>query len=48
MAKTKAIEAEAKMMGEEREIMLVNTTTMTEGQKAWVEKRPSIIQQRDA
>jgi hypothetical protein len=48
MAKTKAIEAEAKLMIEEREIMLVDTTNMAEGQKAWVEKRRAIIQQRDA
>jgi hypothetical protein len=32
MAKAKAIDAEAKLMAEEREIMLVNTTNMTEGQ----------------
>jgi hypothetical protein len=38
MAKAKAIEAEAKLMAEEREIMLVDTTNMTEGKKAWVEK----------
>jgi hypothetical protein len=38
MAKAKAIEAEAKMMAEEREIMLVDTTNMTEGQKAWGEE----------
>jgi hypothetical protein len=35
MAKAKAIEAETKLMAEEREIMLVDTTNMTEGQKAW-------------
>jgi hypothetical protein len=34
MEKAKAIEAEAKLMAEEREIMLVDTTNMTEGQKA--------------
>jgi hypothetical protein len=45
MAKTKAIEAEAKLMAEEREIMLVDTTNMTDAQKAWVEKRRAIILQ---
>jgi hypothetical protein len=34
MAKAKAIEVEAKLMTEEREIMLVDITNMTEGQKA--------------
>jgi FtsZ-binding cell division protein ZapB len=48
MAKTKAIEDEAKLMAEEREIMLVDTTNMTEGQKAWVEKHRAIILQCDA
>jgi hypothetical protein len=48
MAKAKAIEAETKLMTEEREIMLVDTTNMTEGQKAWVKKRCAIILQRDA
>jgi hypothetical protein len=48
MAKAKAIEAEAKLMAQEREIMLVDTTNMTEAQKAWVEKRRAIILQRDA
>jgi hypothetical protein len=43
MAKAKAIKAEAKLMAEEREIMLVNTTNMTEGQKVWVENRRAII-----
>jgi hypothetical protein len=38
MIKEKAIEAKAKLMAEEREIMLVDTTNMTEGKKAWVEK----------
>jgi hypothetical protein len=47
MANAKAIEAEAKLMAEEREIMLVDTTNMTEAQKAWVEKRRAIILQRD-
>jgi hypothetical protein len=47
MAKAKAIEAEAKLMAEEREIMLVDTTNMTEAQKAWVEKRRAIILQCD-
>jgi hypothetical protein len=27
--------------------MSVNTTNMTEGQKAWVQKRRTIVQQRD-
>jgi hypothetical protein len=44
MSKAKAIEAEAKLIAEEREIMLVDTTNMMEGQKAWVECH----QQRDA
>jgi hypothetical protein len=48
MAKAKAIEAEANLMAGEREIMLVNTTNMTEGQKVWVENRRAIIQRRDA
>jgi hypothetical protein len=48
IAKAKAIEAEAKLMAEEREIMLVDTTNMTEAQKAWVEKCRAIILQRDA
>jgi hypothetical protein len=48
MTKAKAIEAKAKLMAEEREIMLMDTTSMTEGQKAWVEKRHAIILQRDA
>jgi hypothetical protein len=47
MAKAKAIEAKAKLMAEEREIMLVDTTNMMEGQKAWVEKRRVFIVQRD-
>jgi hypothetical protein len=47
MAKAKALEAEAKLMTEEREIMFIDTTNMTVGQKAWVEKRRAIIQ-RDA
>jgi hypothetical protein len=47
MAKAKAIEAEAKLMAEEREIILVDTTNMTEGQKVWVEKRRAFIIQRD-
>jgi hypothetical protein len=42
------LEAEAKLMAEEREIMFIDTTNMTEGQKAWVEKRRAIIQQRDS
>jgi hypothetical protein len=42
MAKANEIEAE------EREIMFVSTTNMTEGQKAWVDKRRAIIRQRDA
>jgi hypothetical protein len=44
MAKAKAIEAEAKLMIKEREIMFVDTTKMTEGQKTWVERRCAIIQ----
>jgi hypothetical protein len=48
MAKAKAIEAEAKLMAEEREIMLVNTTNMTEWQKVWVENRRAIILRRGA
>jgi hypothetical protein len=48
MAKAKALEAEAKLMAKEREIMFIDTTNMTEGQKPWVEKRRAIIQQRDA
>jgi hypothetical protein len=48
MTKAKAIEAKAKLMAEEREIMLMDTTSMTEGQKAWVEKQRAIILQRDA
>jgi hypothetical protein len=47
MAKAKTIKAEAKLMAEEREIMLVDTTSMTEAQKACVEKRRAIILQRD-
>jgi hypothetical protein len=47
MAKAKAIEAKAKLMAEKREIMLVDTTNMTEAQKAWVKKRRAIILQRD-
>jgi hypothetical protein len=47
MAKAKAIEAKAKLMAEEREIMFVDTTNISEGQKAWVEKRRAIILQRD-
>jgi hypothetical protein len=43
MSKARTIEAEAKLMAEEREIMLVDTTNMTEGQKAWVEKRRAFI-----
>jgi hypothetical protein len=46
MAKAKAIETEATLMAGEREIMLVDTTNMTEGQKAWVEKRRAFIVQR--
>jgi hypothetical protein len=48
MAKANAIKAKAKLMAEEREIMLVNTTNMTEGQKVWVENRRAIILGRDA
>jgi hypothetical protein len=39
MEKAKEIEAEAKLMAEDRVIMFVGTTNMKEGQKAWVEKR---------
>jgi hypothetical protein len=48
MSKAKATVAEAKLMAEERENMLVDTTNMTEGQKTWVEKRRAFIIQRDA
>jgi hypothetical protein len=48
MEKAKALEAEAKLMAEEREIMFIDTTNMTEGQKAWVKKHRAIIQQRDS
>jgi hypothetical protein len=47
MEKAKAIEADAKLMIKERKILLVDTTNMTEGQKAWVEKCRAIILQRD-
>jgi hypothetical protein len=47
MAKARTIEVEAKLMAEEREIMLV-VTNMTTAQKAWVEKRRAIILQCDA
>jgi hypothetical protein len=47
MAKAKAIEVAAKLMAEEREIMLVDTTNKTEGQKTCMEKCRTIIQQRD-
>jgi hypothetical protein len=39
----KAIQAEAKLMAQERKIMLVDTPNMKNGQKAWVEKRRAII-----
>jgi hypothetical protein len=42
MSKAKLIEVEAKLMAEEREIMFVETTNMSEGQKAWVEKHPTM------
>jgi FtsZ-binding cell division protein ZapB len=48
MEKAMVLEAEAKLMAEEREIMFIDTTNMTEGQKAWVEKRRAIIHQRDS
>jgi hypothetical protein len=48
MAKTKSIEAEAKLMAEEKGIMLVDTTNTTEGQMAWMEKRRAIILQHNA
>jgi hypothetical protein len=47
MEKAKALVAEVNLMVEEREIMFFDTTNMTEGQKACVEKRYTIIQQRD-
>jgi hypothetical protein len=48
MAKANAIEPEAKLMAEKREIMLVDTTDMMKGQKAWVEERRAIILQHNA
>jgi hypothetical protein len=48
MTKAKTIKVEAKLMIEKREIMLIDTTNMMEGQKACVEKHRAIIQQRDA
>jgi hypothetical protein len=48
MEKAKGIEAEAKLMAEERGIMFIDTTNMTKGQNALVEKHRAIIQQRDA
>jgi hypothetical protein len=48
MAKAKALESEAKLMAKEREILFIFTTNMTERQKAWIEKRRTIIQQHDA
>jgi hypothetical protein len=42
------MEAEAKILAEEREIMFIYTTNMALEQKAWVEKHRDIIQQRDA
>jgi FtsZ-binding cell division protein ZapB len=45
LEKAKAMEAEAKLLVEEREIMFVHTTNMKVDQKAWVEKRRAIIQQ---
>jgi hypothetical protein len=48
MEKATVLEAEAKLMAEEWEIMFIDTTNMTEGQKTWVEKRRAIIQQRDS
>jgi hypothetical protein len=47
MAKAKALEANTKLMPKEMEIMFIDTTNMTEGQKAYVEKRHAIIQHRD-
>jgi hypothetical protein len=47
IAKAKTLEVEVKPIAEDREIMSVNTTNMTEGQKAWVQKRRTIVQQRD-
>jgi hypothetical protein len=42
------MEAEAELLAKEREIMFIDTTNMTAEQKAWVEKRRVIIQQREA
>jgi hypothetical protein len=44
MTKAKTLEAEANLMAEEWEIMFIDTTNMTEGQKP-VEKSRTIIQQ---
>jgi FtsZ-binding cell division protein ZapB len=42
MTKTKTLEAEAKLMVKEREIIFIDTTNMMEEQKAWVEKLHAI------
>jgi hypothetical protein len=47
MAKAKAMEVEANVLADEREIMFIDTTKMMEEQKAWVEKHRGIIQQCD-
>jgi hypothetical protein len=46
-AKTKAMEAEAKLLGKEREIMFVDITNMTPEERSWVEKHHAIMQQRE-
>jgi hypothetical protein len=46
LAKAKAMEAEAKLLVEEREIMFIDMTNMMMEQKSWVEKHYAIIQQR--
>jgi hypothetical protein len=48
LAKANAMEAKAKILYEEREIMFIYTSNMTAEQKACVEKRRGIFQQRDA
>jgi hypothetical protein len=47
-AKAKAMEAEDKLLAEEREIMFVDMTNMTAEQRAWVEKCRVICRQREA
>jgi hypothetical protein len=41
------MEAKAKLLAKERDIMFVDMTNMTAEQKALVEKRHTIIQQRE-